>query len=497
MILLQEPESSFDRNGKIKKPVTRYIISTFFFLLLIFPDFAGAQENKIWTLEECINYALSHNITVQKQILGIDYQQELLLQNKLNLLPSLNGYASHAYNWGQRIDPYTNDFASQRVRSNDFGLQSSINLFSGLQQVNAIKQSILNVKSAQFDADYYKDQIAISVATQYLQTLYYLEYVNIAQNQLDITHQQVDRTRKLVEAGTLAKGDLLTIEAQMASEELILVEAQNNLSLSYLTLSQLLELPTVQGFTIERPEIGLISKPDLTTPEQIFGVAVSKRPEIKSAETKLESSDKALDIARGGFYPSLSLTGSIGTGFSGANQIGENPVWDTITIGFTENTLEKVKSVDYDFQSFKTKAFSDQLNENRNEYLGLSLRIPLFNGWTTRSEVARAKINVASASLDLQLQKNTLYKVIQQAYNDALSASNKNIAAEKKVNATRESFGYAEQKFNIGLINSVDYNNAKKEFNNAQSELIQAKYDYVFKITVIDFYLGRPLTLKR
>ena len=220
---------------------------------------------------------------LQKQILGIDYQQELLLQNKLNLLPSFNGYASHAYNWGQRIDPYTNDFASQRVRSNDFGLQSSINLFSGLQQVNAIKQSILNVKSAQFDADYYKDQIAISVATQYLQTLYYLEYVNIAQNQLDITHQQVDRTRKLVEAGTLAKGDLLTIEAQMASEELILVEAQNNLSLSYLTLSQLLELPTVQGFTIERPEIGLISKPDLTTPEQIFGVAVSKRPEIKSA----------------------------------------------------------------------------------------------------------------------------------------------------------------------------------------------------------------------
>lgn len=475
----------------------RFISLVFVFVFMMSSPNANAQETKVWTLEECIDYALNHNITVQKQVLGIDYQEEVLLQSKLNILPSLNGYASHAYNWGQRIDPYTNEFASQRVRSNDFGLQSSINLFSGWQQLNTIKQNMLNLKAAQYDADYYKDQISITVATEYLQTLYYLETVTIARNQLDITAQQVERTKKLVEAGTLAKGDLLIIEAQKASEEFVLVEAENNLTLSYLNLTQLLELPSPKGFEIEKPEVGLITKPDFTTPEQIFGVAVGKRPEIKSAESKLASSEKTLDIAKGSLYPSLSLTGSIGTGFSGANQIGENAIMDTVTIGYVENTTVKVNSVYSDYLSYKTKPFSDQLDQNRNEYLGLSLRIPLFNGWSSRSNVAQAKIGVANANLDLQLQKNTLYKVIQQAYNDAVAADNKNKAAEKQVSATQEAFGYAEQKFNIGLINSVDYNNAKKEYNNALSELVQAKYDFVFKITVIDFYLGRPLSLKR
>jgi len=498
MILFRKPEPFFHCLAKKENRMKPFYNLTLVFMFAMFSISLTAQETKVWTLEECIEYALSHNINVQKQLLGIDYQEELVLQSKLNLLPSVNGYASHGYNWGQRIDPYTNEFASQRVRSNDFYLQSSINLFSGWQQLNTIKQNMLNLRSAQFDADYYKDQISITVATEYLQTLYYLEYVTISQNQLNITRQQVERTKKLVEAGTLAKGDLLTIEAQMASEELLLVEAENNLSLSYLNLTQLLELPTTTGFEIEKPEVGLITRPDLTTPEQIFGIAISKRPEIKSAETKLESSEKSLDIARGSFYPTLSLSGSIGTGFSGANQFGENPiVTDTITIGYTEDFQEKIVSPMYDYQTYKTKAFGDQFDENRNEFLGFSLRIPIFNGWSSRSNVAQAKIGVANANLDLQLQKNNLYKVIQQAYNDAVAADNKNKAAEKKVNATKESYNYAEQKFNIGLINSVDYNNAKKEYNNAQSELIQAKYDYVFKITVIDFYLGRPLSLKR
>jgi outer membrane protein len=499
MILLQKPEPLFQRH--IKFQIVKKINFIWLVILCSATLFSGslnAQETKIWTLEECIDYALNHNINIQKQMLGIDYREELLLQSKLNILPSVNGYASHSYNWGQRIDPYTNEFASERVRSNNLYLQGDLNLFSGLQQLNTIKRNMLDLKASQFDADYYKDNISITVATEYLQTLYYLEYVTIAENQLSITRQQVDRTKKLVDAGTLAKGDLLTIEAQLASEELILVEAQNNLSLSYLNLTQLLELPTTKGFEIERPELGLITEPDRSTPEQIFGVASSNRPEIKSAETKLESSEKSLSIAKGSYYPSLSLSGSLGSGYSGANKIGENLMLeDPIEIGYTEFSNEKVFTQTYGYESFKTKSFSDQFDENRNEYLGLSLRIPIFNGWSSRSNVAQAKINVANASLDLQLQKNTLYKIIQQSYNDALAASNKNQAAEKKVNATRESYNYAEQKFNLGLINSVDYNNAKKEYNNAQSELIQAKYDFVFKITVIDFYLGKPLSLKR
>jgi len=499
MILLQKPEPLFQRLiiFQIAKKIN-FVRLVILCSAFIFSGNLNAQETKIWTLEECIDYALNHNINIQKQMLGIDYREELLLQSKLNILPSVNGYASHGYNWGQRIDPYTNEFASERVRSNNLYLQGDLNLFSGLQQLNTIKRNMLDLKAARFDADYYKDDISITIATEYLQTLYYLEYVTIAENQLNITRLQVDRTKKLVDAGTLAKGDLLTIEAQLASEELILVEAQNNLSLSYLNLTQLLELPTTKGFEIERPELGLITEPDRSTPEQIFGVASSNRPEIKSAETKLESSEKSLSIAKGSYYPSLSLSGSIGSGYSGANKVylDEQSYYPPIGITSSGDTVISLFEQST-FGGIQTKSWSDQFDENRNEYLGLSLRIPIFNGWSSRSNVAQAKINVANASLDLQLQKNTLYKIIQQSYNDALAASNKNRAAEKKVNATRESYNYAEQKFNLGLINSVDYNNAKKEYNNAQSELIQAKYDFVFKITVIDFYLGKPLSLKR
>ncbi|MCD4664181.1 MAG: TolC family protein [Bacteroidales bacterium] len=300
-----------------------------------------AQDTKVWTLEECINYALDNNINIKQQGLNIDYNEELLQQSKLGVLPNFNGYVSHGYNWGQRVDPFTNEFATDRVRSNNLYLQGDLNLFSGLQQINTIKRNMLNLQAAQYDVDYYKDEISITVATEYLQTLYYLEFVAIARNQLEITNQQVYRTGKLVEAGTLAKGDLLTIEAQQASEELALVEAENNLTLSYLNLTQLLEIPTPKGFEIEKPELGLIDQPDILSPEDIYALAVDKRPEIKSAEVKVESSEKDLSIARGSYYPSLSLSGSLGSGYSGANKIGSNPYTVKTPIGYTES-LESV-----------------------------------------------------------------------------------------------------------------------------------------------------------
>ena len=468
-------------------------------LAFVFLAFTGrAQTEKKWTLEECINYALEHNINIKKQLLNVEYQNEALLQSKLGMLPNINGYASHGYNWGQRIDPFTNEFASNRVRSNNFNLSADLNLFSGLQQTNTIKRNLLNKEAARYDAEAYKDEISISVATAYLQVLYNKEFVQIAKDQLDISNQQVDRTKKLVDAGTLAKGDLLTIQAQAASEQLSVVNAENNLSIALLTLTQLLELPTTAGFDIEIPELGLIEAPEnVMSPENIYKTAVEVRPEIKGAETRVESSKRSLGIARGSYYPSLSLSGSWGTGYSGANKIGTDPFTQQIPIGYTENTHETVIAERTVYQSYNPKAFGDQLSDNRNESVSLSLRIPIFNGWRSRSSVAQAKIGVENANLDLQLQKNNLYKTIQQAYNDAASALNKHKASLLKLEATKESFNYAEKKFNVGLINSVDYNNAKKEYNRALSEQIQAKYEFVFKMTVIDFYLGKPLTLTR
>jgi outer membrane protein len=483
----------------LNKQQMRIRITFVFLLAFLFLAFTGkSQTEKKWTLEECINYALEHNINIKKQLLNIEYQDEALLQSKLGMLPNINGYASHGYNWGQRIDPFTNEFASNRVRSNNFNLSADLNLFAGLQQTNTIKRNLLNKEAAQYDAEAYKDEISISVATAYLQVLYNKEFVQIAKDQLDISNQQVDRTKKLVDAGTLAKGDLLTIQAQAASEQLSVVDAENNLSIALLTLTQLLELPSTQGFDIEIPELGLIEAPEnVMSPEDIYSTAVENRPEIKGAETRVESSKRSLGIARGSYYPSLSLSGSWGSGYSGANKIGTDPFTQQIPIGYTEISHETVIAERTAYQSYNAKAFGDQLSENRNESVSLSLRIPIFNGWRSRSSVAQAKIGMENANLDLQLKKNNLYKVIQQAYNDAASALNKHKASQLKVGATKENFTYSEKKYSVGLINSMDYNNAKKEYNRALSEQIQAKYEFVFKMTVIDFYLGKPLTLTR
>jgi outer membrane protein len=360
----------------------------------------------------------------------------------------------------------------------------------------------MQLEKAQFDADFFRDDISISVATQYLQTLLFLEFVEIAQNQLEITTLQVDRTSKLVEAGTLAKGDLLTIEAQQASEELSLVEAENNLALSILNLTQLMELPSPEGFRIEEPELGLIDRPEIYTPDKLFTTAVDSRPEIKSAEANVRSSEYDLKIAKGADYPRLSLNGSVGSGYSGANQLGSDPISNEIEFGYwyPENPGDPLVPVfvqQTGFQSFSPKPFGDQLEDNLNQTMSLNLSIPIFNGWQTRTSIAQAKIGIENANLDLQLEKRNLYQILQQAYNDAQSAFNQNKAAQKKVQATSEAFKYAEQRFNVGLINSVEYNDAKKEYNNALSESIQAKYDFVFRMTVIDFYLGKPLTFER
>ncbi|MBN3034555.1 MAG: TolC family protein [Bacteroidales bacterium] len=469
-------------------------------LLTVAGSQVTAQEQKVWSLEDCITYALDNNIDIKKQQLNLDLMDETLLQSKLGMLPSLNGYAYHGYNWGKRVDPFTNEFATDRVRSNNFYASADFTIFDGFQKLNTVRQNQLELLATRYDLDAFMDDISVMVATYYLQVLYYMELQGIARNQLEITTLQVERTSKLVEAGTLAKGDLLVIEAQMATEQLARVQAENNLSLALLNLTQLLELPTPEGFSIEKPELGLLEMPEqVLKPEEVFGYAVMNRPEIKSAELRVESYDKGLSIAKGSLSPRLSLSGSYGTGFSGANQVGIDPVTFTPVIGITEISGEKVYSIsDYTtYSSYETKGFRDQLSDNVNRALGFSLNVPIFNGWTGRYTIARAKIQQEQAQHDLKLKKNTLYKTIQQAYNDALSALKQHEAAAKKVNSTRESFKYSEQKFNVGMINSVDYNNAKKELNNAESELLQARYDFVFRTTILDFYMGKPLTLKR
>ena len=253
-----------------------------------------------------------------------------------------------------------------------------------------------------------------------------------------------------------------------------MISAENDLEISLLPLSQVLDLPSTDGFDIIVPELTISDEPSLTgTPDQVYTYAREHRPEIKAAEVRLQSSERQLARAKGYYYPSLSLSGSWGTGYSGASKMLDS----------TNFTL-------------KTIPWSDQIKDNNNQTIGLYLTIPILNGWQTRTMVAKSKISVENSRLELENQQLVLRKTIQQAWADARASLKNYKASEKKRDATREAFRYAEQKFDVGVMNSVDYNNAKKDMTNAESEVLQSKFDYIFKTTVLDFYMGKPLSLR-
>jgi outer membrane protein len=465
--------------------------------IFVLPVLGNAQ--KIWSLEDCINYAWSYNIQVKQQELSTQLSKYKYDQGIAAMFPNLNGSATHVYNYGQTIDPYTNSFASSRVQSNNFYLSSNVTIFSGLQLLNSMRQKRLDFLASRYDLDKMKNDIALTIATCYLQVLYNIELLEIARGQLEVTKSQVDRTQKLVEAKTLAVGNLYTIQAQEAAEELNVVTAQNQLDLSYLTLAQMLDMPSADGFEIEKPALMI---PDasalLVKPSDIYQKSLAVQPDIKSADLKVQSAKKEVSIAYGALSPVISLSGSWGTGYSGASkELVGYTLGDPMEIGYADisGTIIPVYSPSIDY-TYRTKPFSDQIKANENKSIGLYLNIPIFNRWQVQTGISSAKIGYKMAELNLQNTQNQLNKTIQQAYSDAVAALNRYNASQKSVDAYQEAFIYTQEKYDVGLLNSTDYDDAKNKLAKAKSDLLQSKYEYVFRLKVLDFYQGKPLTLK-
>lgn len=441
-------------------------------VLLLFSG--GLIAQKAWTLEDCINYALENNIRIKQSYLDVKAGEVNQLQSKLDFLPSLNGSASHSYGWGRSIDLATYQYVDQQSMQSYFDLSSSVTLFNGFQKLNTLKQRRYDYLASKYNSDKIKNDISLSVAGYYLQILFSRELVNNAREQLSITEQQVERTRKLVEAGTLAKGSLLDIQAQLANEEVSLVQAQNQLTLANLDLLQLLELQAGTEFSIDVPELSVNKAPELLPVDYIYNAALDVMPEIKSAELNYSSTDRALAIAKGTRSPSLTMNAGYGTNYS--DQIRRSNI--PTDPGYNE-----------------TKPFSDQLRDNRSTTLSFRLSIPIFNGFQSSTYISQSKLNLLNADYNLQLAKNTLRKNVETAYTDALAAYKSYQARQKSLSSLDESFKYTEQKFDVGMVNALDYNVAKNQFNIAESELLSAKYDFIFKLKVLDFYLGKSLTL--
>lgn len=475
----------------------KFIIALVTMIIMMISQLFGQQAvSPVWNLQQCIDYAIKNNIQIKQQLLNEEISRQEVIRSKCSLLPSLNASATQGYNWGRTVDRYTNQFSESEVQSNNFYLSSQVTLFSGFQQYNSVRQAQLNLQAAKFDSQKYLNDIALGIATAYLNVLFSKSLVDNAAIQKQTTEVQLLRTRKMVEAGALPEMNLLNIEAQYASEDLQLTSYENQLSLAYLTLTQMLDLKVVTGFDVEVPTIEVKGKPEMIlTPMDIYKTALNKMPEIQAAEIREKVAFKGLQIARSGFSPSLTLQGSMGTGYSnGSKEMTDMVVNGTQPVGYVEGTLQQVLAPAYSY-NYATKSFDNQISDNLNKSLTFNLSVPLFNGYQVRSSVNKAKINYHMTQYNTELQKNQLYKSIQQAHSDAQAALKKYYAAEKAVSAYQSAFNMINQKYTLGSASFYEFSDAKSKYTKAVNDFIQAKFDYIFKTKIIDFYLGNPINL--
>ncbi len=473
-------------------PLYQKTLCFVFLLLLGFQSVAQKQ----WTLQECVEHAIKNNISVKQSEISVQQSGIGLTQKQLQMLPTANGSASHNYNFGRSVDPFSNQFTTEQIQSDNVSLSGNLTLFNGFQLQNELKQSRLDYLASNYDLQKIRNDISLNVVSSFLQVLYAQEALTSTKNQQERSQKQRDRTKALTDAGSLTQGDLLDAESLLAADEVALINAENNLTIALLSLAQLMELETIDGFSVakpasEIPDISILSQ----TPQAIYQSAQQILPELKSAETKVLSANKGLAVARGGRLPRLSAFGSLSTGYSSASRrsagsqfLGLFPNGSVTEFG--DSVLAPIS-----ITTFEDTPFNEQFDQNYSKSVGFSLSIPIFNGWATESSIKRAKLAVISAGLNEDLQKQQVLKSIQQAYADASGAQRKYAASQKSYNALQASFNYSQKKFDAGIVSSLEFLIAKNNFAKAESDLLQAKYDYIFRVKVLDFYAGKALTL--
>ncbi|HPR57674.1 MAG TPA: TolC family protein [Bacteroidales bacterium] len=452
--------------------------SVMFIVMLCISAGSINAQSRIWTIEDCVNYAVENNLQVKQSELDVKYKEVDLLETKLRLLPNLNANASFSYNWGRVLDRTNYTYTNNETNQANFGLDASMRIFGGLQYQNTIRKAKIDFQASQYAADQVKDDITLLLTQAYLNILYNKELLKVASEQVAITKEQIKRTEKLVDAGILAMGSLLEIQAQGAAEEITEITYENSLALAYLDLLQILDLPGDTDFEIYIPELEVVPSPEIIPVNQVFNLALGTQPGIKSAELLLESAGKNVAIAQGARSPVINLQSGWNTNYS--NQF-RNYEFDSLTGNVFQTDVIP---------------FNDQFIDNQSRYLGVGLSIPIFNGYMASSNIARAKIAASSAEYNLEITKNTLRKSIEQAYYDAQAAYKSYQATQKSLSSFQESFRYTEQKFTVGMATSVDYNLAKTQMTAAESDLLRTRFDYIFKLKILDFYMGKPITLQ-
>lgn len=423
------------------------------------------HAQQAWTLKKCIDYAIEHNLTIKQQEASAEQSKIELSTAKNSRLPDLNGSASHSFSFGRSLQA-DNTYNSINTQNTGFSLSTSVPLFTGLQIPNNIALSKLNLLAALEDLNAAKENVSIQVASSYLQVLFNDELARVAHEQVDLSREMLVQREAYFRNGKASESELYEAKSRVAQDELSAVQADNDYQLALLDLSQLLELPSPDGFAIVSPQTDAVE--NLGTPlppAEIYADALLIKPVIKAAQYRLEGAQKSIRIAQSAYYPQLSLGAGLSTNY-------------------------------YKMSGMDNAGFGSQLRDNFSQYVGLTLSIPIFNRLATRNRVRSARIQQTTLGWQLEDSKKTLYKEIQQAYYNTLSAQTQYTSSRTAAEAAKASFDLMKERYLNGKANATEFNESRTAWMRAVSDQLQAKYNYIFRFKILDFYRGVPLELK-
>lgn len=444
-------------------------------ILLLLCSISFQAQTKKWTLKECVNYAIQNNISIKQTALDTETATIDRKGAIGNFLPSLNANASHSWNIGLNQDITTGLLQNKTTQFTSAGASVGVDIYRGLQNQNTLRKANLAIVASKYQLLKMQEDIALNVANAFLQVLFSKENLKVQKDQLAINEKQLLRSQELVQAGSIPRGDLLDAKATVAADNQKLIAADNALLISKLSLSQLLQLKDFENFDIEdgtevKDENNILAQ----TPSSIYDKAKESRTELKIAQTNLEIAEKNVAIAKGGFQPTLQGFYNFNTRISYAD----------IALRDSNGSVIGVQSA---------PPFWDQFSDNKGQSFGAQLSIPIFNGFSARNNVERSKVNLEKSKIALEQQDLDLERNVYTAFTDAKGALNAHESSLIALESRQAAYDYAKEKYDVGLMNSFDLNQSQTLLSNAQSEVLRSKYDYIFKIKILEFYFGIPI----
>ncbi|WP_394773812.1 TolC family protein [Flavobacterium sp.] len=474
--------------------------SLVFAILFGFGLSAQAQsqtQSKQWTLEECVRYALDNNITIKLSELDV---KNAAIDKKGalgNFLPSVNANASHSWNVGLNQNITTGLLENQTTQYSSVGASVGVDIYKGLQNQNTLRRTKLSIVASQYQLLKMQEDISLNVANAFLEILFNKENLKVKKEQLSIDQKRLARSEEMVNAGTIPRGDLYDLKATAATDQQAIIVAENTLLISKLSLAQLLQLKEFADFDViddtnAKDENNILAQ----TPFDIYNKAKEIRTELKLAQTNLEIAEKNVVIARGAYQPTLSAFYNFNTRASYSDIVTGttlNTVNPASQIGYVQGTNQPVLRDNYSSVLGSAAPIFDQFNDNKGQSFGFQLSVPIFNGFSVRNNVERSKVTLEKSKIDLEQKSLDLQRNVYTAFTDAKGALNAYESSTVTLEARQQAYNYAKEKYDVGLMNSFDFTQAQTLLTNAQSDVIRTKYDYIFKIKILEFYFGIPI----